>query len=74
MRVNIQIDISNAFLENYSDKRLESFLWVKFIKAVEYIIKKRKKNIAEAKITEQGKLYTMTIKIDYDHTRERASS
>lgn len=67
MRVNIQLDISNAFLENYSDKRFESFLWVKFIKAVEYITKKRKKNIAEAKITEQGKLYTMTIKINYDH-------
>jgi len=74
MRVNIQFDISNAILEKYSDKRFESFLWVKFIKAVEYIIKKRKKNIAEAKITEQGKLYTMTITIEYDHTGERASS
>lgn len=74
MRVNIQLDISNAFLENYSDKRFESFLWVKFIKAVEYITKKRKKNIAEAKITEQGKLYTMTITIDYDNTGKSASS
>lgn len=74
MRVNIQLDISNAILEKYGDKRFASFLWVKFIKAVEYITKKRKKNIAEAKITEQGKLYTMTIRIDYDHTRESASS